>query len=213
MRSYDEAYLFGAMETLGEAFDCAQDRAAMPIQQFFELFVSTGVADAFGSGAPRYVAGASGIELFLDVCYRAGLDAGVALADELSIGDSPEYWCGWSLAYWQWASGRSFGNIARLVTMDEVLVLYSPLHEASEEKFVDVMEQRAQNADAPLRTIRKARGLTQRKLSEKSGVSLRAIQQYEQRCKDINHAHGVSLYALARTLGCRIEDLFEYPVE
>lgn len=49
-------------------------------------------------------------------------------------------------------------------------------------------------------------------LAEKSGVSLRAIQQYEQRCKDINHGQGASLYRLAQTLGCRIEDLLEYPL-
>lgn len=49
-------------------------------------------------------------------------------------------------------------------------------------------------------------------LAEKSGVSLRAIQQYEQRCKNINHGQGASLYRLAQTLGCRIEDLLEYPL-
>lgn len=212
MRAYSQEYLFGAMETLGEAFDCAANRAGMPLQEFFEMFVSTGVAEAFGSGTPRYVAGASGIEVFLDVCYRAGFDAGVSLADELSMGDTPAYWCGWVLAFWQWASSRPFGNIARIVTMDEVLALYSPLHEAAEEKFVETMESRAAKMDAPLKVIREARSMTQRALSEASGVSLRAIQQYEQRRKDINRARGVSLHGLARALGCRIEDLFEYPL-
>lgn len=88
------------MDTLGEAFDCAVNRRETSLQAFFGLFVASGVARAFGSGAPRYTAGAS----------------------------------------------------------------------------------------------------------------LRAIQQYEQRHKNINHAHGVSLYALARALGCCIEDLFEYPL-
>lgn len=212
MRAYDEAYLSSAREVLGEAFDCAVDRAEMPLQDFFELFVTTGVAEAFGSGAPRYTVGASGAELFLDVCYRAGVDAGVSLLDEASVGDTPEYWCGWVLAYWQWATGRPFRNIARLTTIDEILALYDPLHEAPEEKFVEVMEERAKKLDAPLKTIREARGFSQSGLAEASGVSLRAIQQYEQRYKNINHARGVSLYALARALGCRIEDLFEYPI-
>ncbi len=212
MRAYDGAYLSGAMDTLGEAFDCAVGRAGMSLQEFFELFISTGVAEAFGSGAPRYVAGASGVELFLDVCYRAGMDAGVSLMDEISVSESPEYWCGWAVAYWQWATGRPFRSIVRLTTMDAVLALYDPLHEAPEEKFVEVMEGRAKKLDAPLKTIREARGLSQSALAAISGISLRAIQQYEQRCKNINHAHGVSLYALARTLGCRIEDLFEYPI-
>lgn len=212
MRAYDSAYLPSAMDALGEAFDCAVERAGMPLQEFFELFMSTGVAEAFGSGAPRYVAGASGAEIFLDVCYRAGLDAGVSLVDEVSVSETPEYWCGWVVAYWQWASGRTFRSIARLTTMDEILALYGPLHEAAEEKFVEAMEGRARKLDAPLKAIREARGLSQSALAEASGVSLRAIQQYEQRQKDINHARGVSLYGLARALGCRIDDLFEYPL-
>ncbi len=213
MRAYDETYLFGAMETLGEAFDCAANRADMPLQRFFDLFVSTDVAEAFGSGSPRYVAGASGIELFLETCYRAGIDAGVALTDDVSIGDGVEYWCGWAIAYWQWASGRPFRVIARTVAINQVTALYHPWHEASEERFVEEMERRVRSQDAPLKAVREARGLTQRDLAEASGVSLRAIQQYEQRRKDINVARGVSLYALARALGCRIEDLFEYPLE
>lgn len=212
MKAYNQDYLFDAMETLGEAFDCAVNRAGMAEQEFFDLFISTGVAEAFGAGTPRYVTGMSGIELFLDVCYKAGIDAGVALIDELNVSDSPSYWCGWVLAYWQWASARPFRSIARIISMDDILSLYQPLHEAAEEKFVDVMESRAAKMDAPLKVIREARSMTQQALSEASGVSLRAIQQYEQRYKNINHARGVSLQSLARALGCRIEDLFEYPL-
>ena len=75
------------------------------------------------------------------------------------------------------------------------------------EKFVEkrVAEQKEKH-------VEKRRGLSQVALAEKSGVSLRAIQQYEQRCKDINHGQGASLYRLAQTLGCRIEDLLEYPL-
>ena len=212
MRAYDRDYLFGAMETLGEAFDSAVDRAGLPPQRVFDLFVSTGVADAFGSASPRYVAGMSGPELVLDGCYRAGVDAGIAVMDQPSDGEGPEYWCGWVLAFWQWHSARPFRSIARVTTMDEVLALYGPLHEASEEKFVEVMEQRARRLGAPLKMIREARGMSQARLAEASGASLRAIQQYEQRVKNINRARGESLYGLAQALGCRIEDLLEYPL-
>ena len=54
--------------------------------------------------------------------------------------------------------------------------------------------------------------MTQRELSEKSGVNLRTIQQYERRSKDINKAAGATLRALALTLSCRVEDLLEYDV-
>ncbi|MFR0868737.1 MAG: hypothetical protein ACLSGS_06840 [Adlercreutzia sp.] len=110
MQAYSEDYLFDAMEVLGEAFDCAANRVNLGLDQFFEMFVATGVADAFGAGAPRYVSGSSGIELVLDVCYRAGLDIGVPLADMASDGEGPDYWCGWVLAYWQWGDGPPVPN-------------------------------------------------------------------------------------------------------
>ena len=44
---------------------------------------------------------------------------------------------------------------------------------------------------------------------EMSGVSLRSIQMYEQRNKDINKAQAESLYCLAKALGCTMEDLLE----
>ena len=212
MRAYSEDYLFDAMEVLGEAFDCAANRAGLRLGQFFEMFVATGVADAFGAGAPRYVSGSSGIELVLDVCYRAGLDVGIPLADMTADGEGPDYWCGWVLAYWQWGTGRPFRTIGRVTTMEEIRALYWPLHEAAEQKFVEVIEERVARRGAPLKSWREQRGLSQVALAEKSGVSLRAIHQYEQRCKNINHGQGVSLYRLAQTLGCRIEDLLEYPL-
>ena len=44
---------------------------------------------------------------------------------------------------------------------------------------------------------------------KKSGVSLRSIQMYEQRNKNINKASVETIYRLAKALGCEIEDLIE----
>ena len=146
MQAYSEDYLFDAMEALGEAFDCAANRVNLGLDQFFEMFVATGVADAFGAGAPRYVSGSSGIELVLDVCYRAGLDIGVPLTDMASDGEGPDYWCGWVLAYWQWETGRPFRTIGRVTTMEEIRALYWPLHEAAAMK----IDQAARSAGVPV---------------------------------------------------------------
>ena len=61
-----------------------------------------------------------------------------------------------------------------------------------------------------LKVIREARGLSQIELAEASDMSLRAIQQYEQRRKDIDKAQARSVLRLARVLGCTMEDLLEY---
>ena len=46
-------------------------------------------------------------------------------------------------------------------------------------------------------------------LSKLSGVSLRSIQVYEQRNKDINKASLETVYRLSKALGCTVEDLIE----
>ena len=213
MRAYDEAYLDDAMQNLGEAMDYAVNSCGMEPDAFMDMFVTGGLADQFGSGVPKYVAGMSGTELVWEVANRAGKDEALPVA-QIDYECSPEYWTGWILAYYQWYTGRSFKNIKSHISVQEVLDLYATLHEASEEKFVDVVNRRIEREAAPthLQTLRKAGGYSQKELAEKSGVALRMVQQYEQRAKDINKAAAVNLFALAKVLGCRAEDLLEYDV-
>lgn len=60
-----------------------------------------------------------------------------------------------------------------------------------------------------LKKIREEKNVTQIKLAEVSGVSLRMIQHYEQGVKDINKAQGITLYKIAQALECKIEDILE----
>ena len=60
-----------------------------------------------------------------------------------------------------------------------------------------------------LQERRKAAELTQAKLAEASGVSLRMIQAYEIDRKDINQAAAQTVKKLADVLGCRVEDLID----
>ena len=46
-------------------------------------------------------------------------------------------------------------------------------------------------------------------LAKKADVSLRSVQMYEQRNKDINKASVETVYRLAKSLGCTVEDLIE----
>lgn len=71
------------------------------------------------------------------------------------------------------------------------------------------IEQERKNIPTKLQIVRRAIGLSQKELSEKSGVTLRMIQQYEHRAKDINKTVASNLFALAQALGCEVEDLLE----
>ena len=60
-----------------------------------------------------------------------------------------------------------------------------------------------------LKAIRENRDFSQAKLAEASGVSIRMIQYYEQGFKDINKAQAITVYKLAVSLDCGMEDLIE----
>ena len=211
IHAYDNQYLDDAMKCLGEAMDYAANSCHMDMDQFMEQFIATGYAEQFAIGVPKVVSGLSGTELVMDVLTAFGTDIDFPQA-QIEYDYSPAYWCGWILAYYQWYSGRSFKEIKKYISMQEIEKLYPTLHEASEKKFVDTVNRmiRKKNPPTRLQAQRKIIGYSQRELAEKVGVNLRTLQQYEIRAKDINKAAGETLLALSKVLGCRVEDLLEY---
>lgn len=211
IHAYAEEYLNDAQENLGEAFDYAVNTCKLDIDEFMNLFIAEGYADAFGKGNPKYISGVSGTELVIDIIEKTGKK--IAFPKSQSMIDySPEYWCGWILAYYQWVTNRTFKDIHDNISMHEILKMYNPLHEASENKFVDTVNNMINKKNIPskLQLQRKKCGYSQRELAEKSHVNLRTLQQYELKTKDINKASVQNIMALANVLGCKIEDLLEY---
>lgn len=60
-----------------------------------------------------------------------------------------------------------------------------------------------------LKRIRTESGRTQKEIAENAGVSLRSLQEYEQGRKPINKVAAITLYELAKALGCDMMDLLE----
>ena len=58
-----------------------------------------------------------------------------------------------------------------------------------------------------LQELRKTKGLSQSKLAELAGVSLKALQAYEQNYRPLGRASAEDVYNIAKTLGTTIEDL------
>lgn len=212
--AYAEEYLNDSMKNLGEAFDYAVNVCNIDIETFMGLFIASGFADMFGKGVPKVVSGLSGTELVMEVVNKAGQFYSFP-KPQTEYDYSPEYWCGWILAYYQWKTGRTFKDIEVNISVTEILKMYPTLHEASEEKFVDTANAiiLRRNNTTRLQRQRKQCGLTQKELAEKSVVKLRTLQQYEMKAKDINKASVSTILALASVLSCKIEDLMEYKVE
>lgn len=210
IHAYDEQYLADAMRNLGEAVDYAVNACNMTIENFFRLFVATGLATQFGNGVPKIISGLSGTELVHEVIVKAGMERELPEV-QTEYEYSSEYWCGWIVAYYQWYTGRTFKDIFQNICAKEIEKLYPTLHEAHEDKFVDVVNSiiERKTTTTKLQELRKNIGYSQRELAEKSGVNLRTLQQYELKAKDINKAATITLLALSKTLGCKMEDLLE----
>ena len=98
-----------------------------------------------------------------------------------------------------------------VVPFDALRSLYYPWHEASEERVARLVCDMAKKASrqTKLALARKKLKKTQQDLAYESGVSLRSIQMYEQRQRNINEASVTSVRAIAKALHCNIEDLLE----
>lgn len=88
------------------------------------------------------------------------------------------------------ALGESFEDLLHVVPFDVLRSLYYPWHEASEERVVRLVCDMAKKASrqTKLALARKKLKKTQQDLAYESGVSLRSIQMYEQRQRNINEA-------------------------
>lgn len=208
--AYQEIYLSKAQSVIGDAFDYAVNTCDIPGNDFVKLFIASSVRKRMENGEPAYLAGKSGIEIVREIVAET---KGQELQTEPQeyFGRSKEYWIGWAIAYYQWYSGRKYSDIFKVLSFEDLQKMYYTLHEADITKFVDIVDSKIKEffSETNLKRIRTAYGFTQAELAERSGVSLRSIQMYEQRNKNINKASADSMYSLAKALGCTMEDLIE----
>ena len=213
--AYQKFYLNDAQQNLAVMFDYAIRLLKYDGDQFFLYFIQSEVAQKFEHANPKYIAGMCGIELAQNVLTKIGAAPKFPTDPKIELGK--EFWLGWVLAYYQWYSGLKFSDLQEYgLVPSEILSRYI-LHEADISKFVSTANKiiLANKAASPtrLQKIRKARGITQKELSELSGVSLRMIQLYEQRQNDINQASGQTINNLARALCCNFYEIMEIELD
>lgn len=210
IHAYDKIYLDKARIAMGRMFDFAVYDLHYNLADFFNLFISSGIATRFEQGDFTLLAGMSGMEISYEVLERSDIVI-ERMKPNYTFNRSKEFWTGWALAYYQWHTALCFSEIIRYIPIMEILALYSPYHEMDIRQFVDKMNAlyKASKPDTNLKLLRRSSGLSQRELSELSGVPVRTIQQYEQRQKNINKAKVEYLVTLSQTLCCEIEDLIE----
>lgn len=207
-RAYSQLYLNKSSRAVGNMLHDAVSEFGMKGTDFLERFIQSNVAKQIENGNPKYIAGKSGLELFLEVMEKT---TGETYNTELieSYDRSDVYWVGWMLTHYQWYSNCTFKSILDTIPYDELIGLYKTLHEADIQKSYEVLDTHFSKRESKLKATRKHCGLTQEALANKSGVSLNTIRAYERKSKDLNKAQFDIVMRLAKALKCDVSELFE----
>lgn len=171
LHSYQKMYLSKAQAVLGETFDYAINTCKIPGESFIKQFVVSSASKRMENGEPAYLVGKSGIEIAADiVAETTGKELTEKPTDRFER--SIEYWIGWTIAYYQWWSGRKYSTIFRVFAFDELQKMYYTLHEADVSKFADIADERMRKLfpETSLKRIRQFMVVLKRNL-QKSRVS------------------------------------------
>lgn len=210
MNAYYDGYVSDAQETLGNMMDYAVNSCGMEPEEIFVMFLSSGVAEQFERGNPRYVTGMSGAELAKEVVLKV---TGQELVEpeEFFLDKSPEYWSGWILAYYQWCTCRSFKKIHQVISITEILCMYPTHHEADVERFTETVNDiyLKRHTKTYLQQMRENAGMSREEVSMQSGVSEQVIESLETNFDLIRKTDAFLVFRLAHVFGCTMEDLME----
>ena len=214
IRAYNELYIESAQRVLGDAFDFAIVTLCINPSDYEKMLISSDAMLQFEAGNPAYVCGINGCQLTRTILTQSGYTFHDC-PDEMYIDKSPEFWCGWILAYYQWYTDRHFKEILSTVGISDLLKMYPVYHETDVQNFISEINKRIEML-YPLTRLRMYRencNLSQSELAKLSDVSLRQIQMFEQRQRDINKTGAITLYKLSKALHCNMDDLIEVEVD
>lgn len=197
-----------AIVCMAEMFDYAENHLHMDCKNYFKLFNNTHISEAFDRYDMVYIYGKSSIEIVNEVLGLNNINRKVRYKEKLFMpGDA--YWTGMIVASYCFAKHISFRKFEKLIDIDMIKNSFNPLHEAPHEKAIQYIDMHLRNASTHLARYRKKMGLSQSELSILSGVSLRSIQMYEERNKDINAASFETVKKLSKILRVNTDDLYE----
>ena len=92
-RAYSQLYLNKASRAVGNMLHNAVLEFGVNGDDFLKRFVQSDVAEQFENGNPKYIAGKSGLELFIEVMEKTtGEPCNVALTENYERSDV--YWVG-----------------------------------------------------------------------------------------------------------------------
>ena len=212
--AYPQLYLQPMQDIVADLFDTAVYEMHLDATEFYDTFAESDVARRIENGDTELISevgdGLSAAELAGQIMAGRPRRPG-QIPIRYTTGNSPEYWAGMMLCYYQWVTCLSFAEISSFLSFEYVLGMHESYRRRAPEDFANELNAlyRGAKRDTNLASLRRAAGLSQAKLAAAADIPVRTLQQYEQRQKDINKAQAEYIFRLARVLGCQMEDLIE----
>ena len=211
MRDYKELYFDDSINVVADIFDYALNDVGLSLDMFTSIFINSREFKMIEICNPYYVGGRSGAEIAMEILKNA-FEEIVLPRPSFHEQKNRYYWVGWALAQYQLYSDIPYKDIVSRIPLNELLNMYDVFHEMDISHFIESIDIKfkQRNKETKLKIFRVNAGLSQRELAEKSGVSLRLIQLYEQRANDINKGQFETICLLSRALKCDVADLYEW---
>lgn len=212
---------------LARTLDLADKRTSAGIRGFYPLFMKSEKLAELCNNTTE-LAASTPIELVLTV-YQEAQDLGMSsrsshtlIGEERFLRPENQNRARWIAGFINYIAKKTQLNYRAIESLIPIEMLIEdfmrygkilPAHSSYKEAYqcsIDVYRPYS-SARKPTKLARERlkKKLTQQALSKMSGVGLRAIQQYEQRQKDINNAHARTVFLLAQALDCSMEQLIE----
>lgn len=126
------------MVLLADMFDYAVNDCGHSIDQVSKKYIISKIYKEIEIANPYYI-GRSGAELYKLMIEKL-IHREIVIHPQVHIHKSPEYWCGYVVAYYQWSSQKSFKNIFEVIPASQIVEMYNQMHELEIQKFVDVID-------------------------------------------------------------------------
>lgn len=194
-------------DLIGVCFDYAINFLGFDLEYFCDIFSKSKVAKEIENGNPKYLIGKSGCEVCKEILSEFNLK--YKDIEYVALDKSREYWMGYSLGNYVYIKKCRFSYAFSFISVLEYINMYAKYHQMDNTRILEEIEKYKNNSITNLKRIRESNKLSQSQLSTLSGVSIRTIQAYEQRSKDINKAESIIVFNLAKVLSCTMEDLLE----
>ena len=208
VKNSNDRLVITAIELMGEMFEYSKCYLHIDGDEFFELLNCTHISEKLYNLDIIYIYGKSSIDIINDICLANDIKIKTINKNKFLKSDK-YYWLGIVIASYCYGKRISFKEIGKRIKPLQILKMYNTMHEAPHMKVIEEIDKIFDRQESILKNIRQSKNISQNELSVLSGVSLRSIQMYEQKKKNISKASFEIVKRLANSLSVELEDLYE----